>query len=156
MGNIGLLPSERLLPAFGIDLHLHAKVLRKKTIETKIVIPLKIGDSNAPAIYFPKVFQNREVLPERERRLLRGPLETEEEFEKVTQDHEAVHPLPLEIHKPDERFHLPTFTSGEVGIGNKDPVPPLTRHSQSLPFPHRCNQTPSASSDRGHKHFAGR
>jgi hypothetical protein len=109
-------------------------------MEKKIMISLKILNPNSLLRESLEALKNGKVLWKRKRLRNRGRIlwpsrtfKSKEELEEVAQDHEVPHPLPLGIQESKERFHPFLFLSGEMGIGDEDPV--LFGANQCLPSP---------------------
>jgi hypothetical protein len=117
MGDENPLLFQPAFPTLRVDFDVHPELLRKEGTEEEIMVPLKIFYSNALKVELLQSFQDRKIFGERE-----GFSETEEEFEKVSQDHQMAHPPLFRVQEPEENFHLLRLTPCEMGIGNKDPI----------------------------------
>lgn len=117
MGDENPLLFQLPLPTLRVHLDIHPELLRKEGAEEEIVVSFKIFDLDALMVELLQLFQDRKIFGER-----KGLSETEEEFEKVAQDHEMAHPLLFRVQEPEKTFHLLRLTPCKMGIGDKDPI----------------------------------
>jgi hypothetical protein len=117
MGDENPLLLQLPLPSLRVNFDIHSELLRKEGAKEEIVVPFKIFDLDALKVEPLQPFQNRKIFGER-----KGLSETEEEFEKIAQDHQMAHPLLFRVQEPEKNFHLLRLTPCKMGIGDKDPI----------------------------------
>ena len=117
MGDENPLLFQLPLPTLRVYFDIHPELLRKEGAEEEIVISFKIFDFNALMVELLQLFKHRKIFGER-----KGFSETEEEFEKVAQDHQVAHSLLFRVQKPEKNLHLLRLTLCKMGIGDKDPI----------------------------------
>jgi hypothetical protein len=104
----------------------------KEGMEKKIVIPLKIFNSDSLLMQTLKLMEHGKVVHKGREFLFGGEIfKTEEEFEKVSQDHQMAHLTLHQIQESEKNLLGLEVSSVKMGIGDKDPV--LFGTSQTRP-----------------------
>jgi hypothetical protein len=98
VSDISSLSSQPFFRPIGVDLHLHSELFGKERMEKKVVIPLKIFNSDSLLMQILKLMEHGKVVCKGRDFLFGGKIfKTEEEFEKVSENHQMSDPLFLRI-----------------------------------------------------------
>ena len=134
MGDESSLSLQPLVTPVGINLDLHSELLGEKGMEKEIVISFEIFNSDPFPIQTLKLMEHGKIV--RKSGSLLGwekILKTKEEFEEIAKNHQMANLLSLQIQESDKDLHRLRVSSGEMSIGDKNPI--LSRPSQYQPSP---------------------
>jgi hypothetical protein len=98
VSDVSSLSPQHFFRPIRVDLYLHSELLGKERLEKKIVIPLKIFKTDSFLMEALKLMEHGKVVHKGRESLLGGKIfKPEEEFKKVTENHQMSDPLFLRI-----------------------------------------------------------
>ncbi len=135
MSDESSLSLQGLVAPAGIDFDLHPELLGEKGMEKEIVVSLEIFNPDPFPIQTLKLMKHGEIVSKSQNLIGWGKLsKTKKELEEVAKYHQMAKPLFLQIEEFDKDLYRLRVSSGEMGIGNKNPI---------LDRPIQCQSSPS-------------
>jgi len=134
MGDESSLSVQPLVTPVGIHLDLHSELLGEKGMQKEIVISFEIFNSDPLPIQTLKLMEHGKIVSKSGSLLgWEKMLKTKEELEEIAKNHQMANLLSLQIQESDKDLHRLRVSSGEMSIGDKNPI--LSGPSQCQPSP---------------------